>query len=258
MALLDCFLFNDELELLEIRLHELDRIVDMFVVVESDRTFTGAKKESTFLNNRHKFRDFTNKITHVIVRDMPDNCDAWTRERWQRNAIVRGLKNLRDTDVVMISDADEIPSPLAASCSNVAKRLWTFEQRLSYYHVNRYAQHNGLWHGTQALPYGLLKLTTPQAVRDQRNGCKLTVADGGWHFSYLGGSARIANKLKSFAHQEYNTPERTDEQGITRDITEGNDLFTSGKKWLVAPLNKEDVPRYLWDNQEKFAHLIAR
>src|SRR5580700_2414481 len=41
----DCFLFNGEVDVLSIRLHELNRIVDVFVIVESNQTFSGAARE---------------------------------------------------------------------------------------------------------------------------------------------------------------------------------------------------------------------
>ena len=34
--------------------------------------------------------------------------------------------------------------------------------------------------------------------------------NGGWHLSYFGDSEFISNKLKNFAHQEYNSKEFTD------------------------------------------------
>ena len=40
----DCFLFFNELELLEIRLNVLKDIVDYFVLVESTKTFTNQDK----------------------------------------------------------------------------------------------------------------------------------------------------------------------------------------------------------------------
>ncbi len=37
----DCFIFNDELDLLEFRLEEHDPFVDLFILVESTKTFSG-------------------------------------------------------------------------------------------------------------------------------------------------------------------------------------------------------------------------
>ncbi|MFB6187294.1 MAG: glycosyl transferase GT17 family protein, partial [Halobacteriaceae archaeon] len=37
----DCFIFYNELDLLEIRLNELDDVIDEFVLVEGEKTFQG-------------------------------------------------------------------------------------------------------------------------------------------------------------------------------------------------------------------------
>ncbi len=44
----DCFIFNNETDLLEIRLNILNDYVDHFVIIESSETFTGLKKKTIF------------------------------------------------------------------------------------------------------------------------------------------------------------------------------------------------------------------
>ena len=44
----DCFTFNNEYDVLKIRLNELSSVVDRFVVVEGTRTFSGINKKLTF------------------------------------------------------------------------------------------------------------------------------------------------------------------------------------------------------------------
>lgn len=44
MSIYDCFVFHDELDLLDIRLNILDAYVDYFVVCEGDRTHRGKPK----------------------------------------------------------------------------------------------------------------------------------------------------------------------------------------------------------------------
>ena len=48
MKIFDCFIFNNEVELLEIRLNILNDVVDKFVIVEGKSTFSGKKKDSSF------------------------------------------------------------------------------------------------------------------------------------------------------------------------------------------------------------------
>jgi hypothetical protein len=65
----DCFTFFNELELLEMRLHELADVVDRFVLVEATRTHTNQPKPLFYHENRARFADFADKIIYVIVDD---------------------------------------------------------------------------------------------------------------------------------------------------------------------------------------------
>ena len=51
MNIYDCFTFFDENEILEIRLNELNKYVDYFIIVEAGQNHRGIKK-----NNDKKFR----------------------------------------------------------------------------------------------------------------------------------------------------------------------------------------------------------
>ena len=44
----DCCLFNGEMDVLAIRFHELNAVVDHFVIVESTLTFSGLPQEISF------------------------------------------------------------------------------------------------------------------------------------------------------------------------------------------------------------------
>ena len=54
VRIFDCFLFHSELEMLELRLHELAPAVDFFVLVESTRTFTGQRKPLYYERSKHE------------------------------------------------------------------------------------------------------------------------------------------------------------------------------------------------------------
>jgi hypothetical protein len=82
--------FN-ELDVLELRFSELEDVVDRFVVVEATVTHAGLPKRLAFAENRHRFAHWKDRVVHVIVKDMPEGPDHWNRERYQRNALVRGL-----------------------------------------------------------------------------------------------------------------------------------------------------------------------
>jgi beta-1,4-mannosyl-glycoprotein beta-1,4-N-acetylglucosaminyltransferase len=90
MQIIDCFTFFNELKMLELRLTELNDVVDYFVLVESTKTFSNNDKQLFYKENKHLFEKFNDKIIHIIVDEFPEG-DNWSREVYQRNAIQRGL-----------------------------------------------------------------------------------------------------------------------------------------------------------------------
>ena len=62
MQVFDTFIFNDEVELLEIRLNILDQAVDKFVIVESSTDFFGNPKPFYFDLNQINYKN-KDKIT---------------------------------------------------------------------------------------------------------------------------------------------------------------------------------------------------
>jgi beta-1,4-mannosyl-glycoprotein beta-1,4-N-acetylglucosaminyltransferase len=69
----DCFTFFNELELLEIRLNELNSVVDKFVLVEALKTHQGKEKPLYYEENKQKFKEFHDKVIHIIVDFPPDD-----------------------------------------------------------------------------------------------------------------------------------------------------------------------------------------
>ena len=56
MEVYDCFIFYNELDLLEIRLKTLDSVVDHFVLVEATKTHRGKDKPLYFEENKERFK----------------------------------------------------------------------------------------------------------------------------------------------------------------------------------------------------------
>ena len=65
----DAVPINSELDILDARIHELNEVVDHFVVVEAPYTFSGKRKPLYFNENKERFAEFAHKIKHIIVED---------------------------------------------------------------------------------------------------------------------------------------------------------------------------------------------
>ena len=183
----DCFLYCDEADALEIRLHELDPVVDQFVLCEATRTFDGQVKPPHFRAQKERFASFLPKITHVLVDDFPPNLSARDFKHFQRNAQARGLADCAPDDIVIVSDVDEIPHPDAirtfeGPISGLRMRL--FFRYLNLEDVNA-AESNTVRSVICRHEY----LRSPQHVRalgKSNNVLNKIVDNGGWHFSHLG------------------------------------------------------------------------
>ncbi len=270
----DCFIFFNELELLEIRLNELSDVVDCFVLVESTRTFSGKDKELYYLRNKVLFEEFNHKIIHVVVDDMPETNNRWELEFFQRNAILRGLNNCKSEDIILISDVDEIPNKhrLIENISRISNLPKVFNQKLYYYYLNCIA--NIKWDGTVMIKYKYLKLHqifkinsvfhrimekfkffwTPQRLRHKRHTFE-KINDGGWHFSYLGGIEKIKTKIMSFAHAEFSSDYYRNNERLLQAIENGSDLFGRDYKYHYVHIDKT-YPEYLLKNIDRYKHLI--
>ncbi len=166
--LFDCFMFYNELEVLQLRLKELDDLADKFVLVESTRTLRNNPKKLFFQSNTALFEKYDHKIIRVLVDDMPNSSNPWDLETHMRNAIMRGLTDCDDEDVIMISDIDEIPrkSAVRTLVQRLENEPISLHMPQYYYYLN--CQVPVDWVGTVVSKYGGLKLTTPQSLRSTK------------------------------------------------------------------------------------------
>lgn len=254
--MIDCFTFNDEFDILDLRLDLLAPVVDKFVLVESNVTFSGKPKPLHFEHNYVRTNLFDwDRITHVIVDDMPDTENPWEREAHQRNAILRGLMEIRpdDDDLILISDVDEIPDPARLREFGGGIRDWlkrertsaAFEQALYMYTLNW--RHKRPWYGTRAVRWGDLQY--PQALRSTLAPMpgELTVKGGGWSFSSFGGVEAVQRKVAAFSHQEVNTPALTAAAHVARCIREGRGLAPGQHDWCERVTDHDGLPEALRD-----------
>lgn len=247
---IDAFLFNSELDLLELRLRVLDPVMDKFVIVESTVEFSGRPKPLYFGDNQERFAPWKDKIKHVVVDDTPDSGpNRWPREYFQRDAILRGLRGCRTNDLVFMSDLDEIPDPESVRVN----RHGGYHQVYTMYYLNTVCTTEN-WVGTTAMYYFQYQHIGCQKMRNDRFYFQ-RVDQGGWHFAYVMTQDKMHEKLKAFAHAEHDNPQI--HSVLEQRVSQLRDLFGAHKE----PLKTMDVatgyfPQYLKDNVLKYESWI--
>jgi len=237
MQVVDCFLFADEVDMLECRLHELEDVVDWFVLVEAEQTFTGRSKSLHYDQHRSRFERWSDRIVHVVA-ELP-NGDAWAREAAQREAIIDGLRALplAPDDTIVLSDVDEIwrPSVVVTDLPRpfTVLSLDMFVHDLGWRHPDK-------WDGPVVVHVADLppaEVGTFDVVRS----CRLherppRVPNAGWHLSWFGGDKASQAKQRAFSHVEYADVDVKASRlnGIHIDVTvlERNEVFDDLPRWI--------------------------
>ena len=266
MNIYDCVIYFDEDLNLELRFNILDQYVDKFVIVEATRNHAGVKKKLNF--NINKFNKFKKKIIYLIVDDIPEKVEkfkkGWSpnffRENFNRNAISRALTECSPNDLILISDADEIPNLELLKTTNI-KRFAIFKQRSFVYKLN--LMYLDDWLGSSICYKKYLK--SPQWLRNKRflrRGFlrriffKTQILDnGGWHFSFLKNPQDIKKKLDAYAHNEYK--DLADIESITKNI-KSNIFFIDPKKNLKQTLIDKTYPKYIRQNIDLYSDWVIK
>lgn len=227
-----CLLFN-ELDLLELRLSELDPVVDRFVIVEANRTHKGTLKPLYYAENKARFAQWHDKIVHIVcpLMDDGDGLPAIRRrEMTQRNAILDGLRDCADDDIVLISDCDEIPRSHCVVTNLDDGMVVTYLQKLYYYNFNTYAP-DRVWPGTRACRVSDARALSPHVIRnglgqpDNIYPIHRHISDAGWHYSYFGGVSAVQNKMREFLHQELVDDIKLTDAWVTHKVKTGQDIW---------------------------------
>ena len=276
----DCIPFFNELDILKLRMHILAPYVDKFVLEESTVTFSGEPKPMTFAENRERFAEFEDKILYVAVDNSPvSGVTTHERDKFQKNQLIRAMKDCKPEDIIIFSDLDEIPNPetLKRIIDQFdSSKIYHFAQRMFYCFMNMEEVSGNLlsitgefpgaakkqWLGTKVCSFGNLPKEGIVYLREVSplDPASVRVENGGWHFGYMGGSGekdvvkRISEKVQAAAHQEYNS---------SRYLTEaadrllcGEDIFGRNAKFIRVEID-ESYPAYLREHLDEYSYLLA-
>jgi len=266
-TVVDGVIFNDELDILEVRIKSLWACVDWFVVVEAPVSLKNTPKPLVFRENAERFAWASSKLVHVVVESLPDKpFKLWENEEFFRDAVGReGLRavpgGLRDEDLVLYSDTDEIPDA-AAVCFIASHEglpsLTSFMHRWNF--AGFMWVHAKAWQGSVGVRYSALRgdfgnrthlariawqHTCPRTGNNVRCGDSWRVGDAqrpaGWHCSWCMPIRSWLVKLRTFAHTM--TEDDAEDPGRHREMRKGGFWFdgvphgrrAGSKEAMVAP-----------------------
>ena len=268
MKIFDCFIFFDERDLVELRINILKDYVDYFVICEAKQNHRGVQKKLNF--PLEKFDQIKEKIIYITLDSFPKFNSSWKRQDYQRNYLLNGLSKADSNDLILFSDADEIPNPkiLKNLYKECYDKVGIFVQKFFYYKLNLNVPSYSEWEGTRATIKKNIKSFSWMRDKVKLKNLKYKfwrldkykrvykVDNGGWHFSFLGDPKFIASKIKSYTHNELDKDEFTNLDKISQRIVNFKDPFDREKELIKIDIDST-FPDYILNNKEKFKDWIV-
>tara|TARA_E500000178_G_scaffold285485_1_gene287036 strand:+ start:775 stop:1644 length:870 start_codon:yes stop_codon:yes gene_type:complete len=284
-------MYYDEDLLLDIRLNILNNYVKKFVITEATYTHNGSKKKLNF--NINNFSKFKNKIEYIVVDQQPPNIkvinnedsegtkeeklilNGMARDYFQRECLKKGLQNLENDDLIIISDLDEIPNLNSLNFNEIKDNIVIFRQKMFYYKLNLLYD-EFIWAGSKAIKYK--NFLSPQWLRNikskkypfwrldvlfsKKKYSKLHYVDnGGWHFTCIRTPEDLEKKLLNFAHHyefEQSGLKIGDLKKLIKEkrVMYDHNVDQTGYKWsgksILKRVNDYLLPDYIVKNSNKF------
>ena len=254
---IDCFTYNGEADILELRLNILYPHVDVFLIGEAPITFSGQPKPLYFEQQKERFAPFMDKIMYWVVEeyyqpwllglmqkeyDLMNTNQPFLMAFYQKESLNIPLLNFDENDTVYYGDVDEIWTP-----QELQSEPHKLEQ-LSYsmYLNNRTTEP---WKGTAI---ARRKDYTNTGIGHIRQKTNKFLPNGGHHFSNMGGLEELRRKINSYDHQEINTQEIHDK--LEERHKAGTDFL--GRPQFKNWIDESDLPQHIKDNKVKYRHLF--
>lgn len=241
-----CTFFN-EFELLNIQREETKDLEIKHIIVDGNWTFSGKEKSFAITIGP----ELSNVIHLHEYLEEPDS-NPWNNEKRQRNAILEVLidSGMKDDDIVIIRDADEVVSCQAIKTFRPEMELAFLEMKKYNYFLNVY---EGPWNRAKAMTGAYLRSRTPEEVRN--SGAPHSIPLAGWHWSFLGGVDAVLEKFASFSHQEPEVQKHAVRENIEHKLRTAESLWAKDL-WKVVEIDSS-FPQYVQDHQfDTLKHLI--
>lgn len=213
--IIDTFMFNDEFEMLDLRLELSKNYVDKWIVLEGNKTWSGKEKPFHLKNNFEKYSKLYNKKIDLICLEIPNGYKDWQCENFSRASLQQGINQYDDNDIIIHSDLDEILNPILISeiVQQVKKENKPVSCTLDMFIYKFDQKVERKWNGNVVAKKYMF--TDPQHLykgnsskRKNRELCTIFPKIAGWHWTWIGDDERIKNKVVSCIESQHRDPDQ--------------------------------------------------
>lgn len=203
---IDTTLFNDEFNMLDIRLAITENYVDKWIILEANKSFSGNPKPYRLSENFSKVSKKYRDRIEVVRLELSDEQTFLHAETASRKGFKEYLNFCKKDDIVIHSDLDEIINPdkwngiidiMKENRKPVSCSLEMYFHKFDQKSVRNWKGNVVAERQMFDTPHDLYKGTKEVVKRKKRVNCVSSQEVVGWHWSWIGDNDQIRNKVKS-------------------------------------------------------------
>lgn len=246
----ECFYFYNELDLLDLKLHELKDVVDKFVLIEFRTSLTGKEQPLYYEENKERFSDFHDQIIHVIGPDHMPHTDSNHLYLCRKENYMQGLVDAKPNDIIISSDPDIVFKKDAIielekhSMENTEMQLisdW-YCYYMDFLYTKARFGFNGATYYKNIVAGGWEKVFRWRPM-------ETLAVSAGYHFSKLGGVDALFDNISGYPHQELNNDRIKNREKMLIKMDRGvawDDPNENANPVMVhVPYDPANYPEYL-------------
>jgi beta-1,4-mannosyl-glycoprotein beta-1,4-N-acetylglucosaminyltransferase len=247
MKIYDFCLFNNEFDVLDLRLNYMKSFVDKFFVCEINITHQSNPSEfysKKFIENYTIAKELMDqdRLVFISIELEPDNryFGVENRHRIELGNWVK--KNINEEYIGILADCDEIISEDFKNHLNEIKDITRLDLKMFYFASDNYSHKHPWNYLVKSFHSSVLNHLNFQSIRDHFTNN--IIYNIGWHFSCFGGVDRVLDKIKSFAHTEFNNDQHASID-ILKKRLENREDYLGRPEFPCIEYSIEDYPERL-------------
>jgi beta-1,4-mannosyl-glycoprotein beta-1,4-N-acetylglucosaminyltransferase len=258
---------SNELDILDIQLHELNDVVDKFIIIENPFDYLRNPKRMVFYENRNRFKEFDDKIIHIID-DLPYGNQLGLDLMWSRTdspILYALLTKIQEDAFIIFSNSDVVLKKEVVKNLDITKPSVFYMDWYESFFDQKSTTTIFKW--TVGIPleyikqYGILqshRLTRKEIPSDFES---IIIENSGYHFSKCGDLDDLVEHIKGHPHIELATntkicnkewlKNRRDLIKKWDDISSDNEINLK-EMYEIIPYDSKNYPDYINKNPQIF------
>lgn len=216
--IIDTTLFNNEFDMLDIRIALTEHYVDKWIICEGNRTMSGRPKPF-YLSEAVEKYDYLGDRLHIVQLDIPESWSNWDIENGQRAALLEAYQDCDANDIILHSDLDEILNPglwpeiidtmdrhsKPVTCT-LDMYIYKFDQKVDRKWTGNVVARKHMFENPAELYKGIGAGVGHPRKKKDRSHCVPFEKTAGWHWGWMGDDEVVKTKAWSCIESQNRDP----------------------------------------------------